>query len=67
MPMPADTSETARLRRVSNQPVTVAIIGAKKALAASPTSTPKVSWKPSKRGRAAGQHQRETEQHRAGS
>src|SRR5690349_7852211 len=44
MPMPAETSDTARLRRVSNQPVTVAIIGAKKALAARPTSTPKVSW-----------------------
>src|SRR5690349_7940786 len=44
MPMPADTSDTARLRCVSNQPVTVAIIGAKNALAASPTSTPKVSW-----------------------
>src|ERR1700753_1180638 len=29
MPMPADTSETARLRWVSNQPVTHAIIGAK--------------------------------------
>ena len=29
MPMPADTSDTARLRCVSNQPVTQAIIGAK--------------------------------------
>ena len=29
IPMPADTSDTARLRWVSNQPVTVAIIGAK--------------------------------------
>ena len=29
MPIPADTSDTARLRCVSNQPVTVAIIGAK--------------------------------------
>ena len=37
MPMPAETSDTARLRRVSNQPVTVAIIGAKNALAARPT------------------------------
>ena len=43
MPMPADTSATARLRRVSNHPVTVAIIGAKKALAASPTNKPYVS------------------------
>src|SRR3984957_10586949 len=29
IPMPAETSETARLRWVSNQPVTHAIIGAK--------------------------------------
>src|SRR6202790_383193 len=29
MPMPAETSDTARLRWVSNQPVTQAIIGAK--------------------------------------
>src|SRR6185436_3572427 len=44
IPMPADTSDTARLRRVSNQPVTVAIMGAKNELAASPMSTPYVSW-----------------------
>ena len=36
MPMPADTRDTARLRRVSNHPVTVAIMGAKNALAATP-------------------------------
>ncbi|MGY3602371.1 hypothetical protein ACVIGB_010420 [Bradyrhizobium sp. USDA 4341] len=41
MPMPADTSETARLRWVSNQPVTQAIIGAKIAAVAAPTSAPK--------------------------
>ena len=34
MPMPADTSDTARLRCVSNQPVTQAIIGAKMAAVA---------------------------------
>ena len=43
MPMPADTSETARLRCVSNQPVTHAIIGAKMAAAAPPTNNPKIS------------------------
>ena len=40
MPMPAETSETARLRWVSNQPVTQAIIGAKIAAVAPPTSRP---------------------------
>ena len=44
MPMPADTSDTARLRCVSNQPVTQAIIGAKIAAVAAPTSRPKMSW-----------------------
>ena len=44
MPMPADTSDTARLRRVSNQPVTQAIIGAKIAAVAAPTTSPKTSW-----------------------
>ena len=39
-PMPAETSDTARLRLVSNQAVVSAIIGAKKALAARPTITP---------------------------
>src|SRR4051812_19608432 len=38
VPMPADTSDTARLRWVSNQPVTQAIIGAKIAAAAAPTT-----------------------------
>src|SRR5215475_14562723 len=47
MPMPAETSDTARLRWVSNQPVTVAIIGAKIAAVAPPTSTPKMNWKAS--------------------
>ena len=45
MPMPAETRETARPRRVSNQPVTVAIIGAKMAEAAPPMPRPKTSWK----------------------
>ncbi len=40
MPMPAETSDTARLRWVSNQPVTQAIIGAKIAAVAAPTSRP---------------------------
>ena len=44
MPMPADTSETARLRCVSNQPVTQAISGAKIAATAPPTARPKMSW-----------------------
>ena len=39
-PMPAETSETARLRFFSNQPVVVAISGATMAPAATPTSTP---------------------------
>ncbi len=46
MPMPAETSETARLRCVSNQPVTQAIIGAKTAAVAPPTSRPNRSWNP---------------------
>src|SRR6476660_10256199 len=44
MPMPADTSDTARLRWVSNQPVTVAIIGAKIAAQEAPTRTPNTIW-----------------------
>jgi hypothetical protein len=44
IPMPADTSDTARLRRVSNHPVTQAIIGAKIAAALAPTITPNSSW-----------------------
>src|SRR3954463_8998056 len=43
MPMPAETSDTARLRWVSNQPVTHAIIGAKIAAMATPTSIPKTN------------------------
>src|SRR6478735_558197 len=44
IPMPADTNETARLRWLSNQPVTVAIIGAKIAAIEPPTITPKMNW-----------------------
>ncbi len=44
MPMPADTSDTARLRWVSNQPVTVAIIGAKIADVPAPTIRPNRNW-----------------------
>ena len=40
IPMPAETSETARLRWVSNQPVTHAIIGAKIAEIEPPTISP---------------------------
>ena len=43
MPMPAETSDTARLRWVSNQPVTHAIIGAKIAAVAAPTISPKMN------------------------
>ena len=43
MPKPAETSETAGLRWVSNQPVTQAIIGAKMAAVAVPTRRPKTS------------------------
>src|SRR6478609_4373882 len=43
-PMPADTSDTARPRWVSNQPVTVAIIGAKIAAQEAPTSRPNTNW-----------------------
>ncbi len=48
--MPADTSDTARLRCVSNQPVTHAIIGANIAAVAPPTARPKVSWNASSDG-----------------
>src|SRR5215468_1038130 len=44
MPIPAETSDTARLTRVSNQPVTVAIIGAKIAAVAAPIRRPNSSW-----------------------
>ncbi len=39
-PIPAETSDTARLRCLSNQPVTVAMVGAKIAPAATPTIRP---------------------------
>ncbi len=45
MPMPTETSETARLRCVSNQPVTAAISGAKNAAIATPANRPNESWK----------------------
>ena len=44
-PKPAETSDTARLRCVSNQPVTQAISGGKTAEAARPTTTPKAKLK----------------------
>src|SRR3979411_2751877 len=43
IPIPAETSDTARLRWGSNQPVTVAIIGAKIAEIEPPTITPKTN------------------------
>src|SRR5205807_10420478 len=43
IPIPAETSDTARLRWDSNQPVTQAIIGAKIAAVAPPTSSPKMN------------------------
>ncbi len=42
--MPAETSDTARLRLFSNHNVAAAIIGAKKAPAATPTRMPYTSW-----------------------
>ena len=45
MPIPAETRLTASARPVVNQPVTAAIIGAKKAPAERPTMRPKPSWK----------------------
>src|SRR6201999_4666677 len=44
MPMPAETSDTARLRWVSNQPGTVAIIGAKIEAIEPPTISPNNNW-----------------------
>src|SRR5580698_8723660 len=43
IPIPAETRDTARLRWVSNQPVTHAIMGAKMAAVAPPTAKPKMS------------------------
>src|SRR2546426_4960457 len=43
MPMPAEPSDPERLRWVSNQPVTQAIIGAKIAAVEAPTSSPKTN------------------------
>ena len=43
MPMPAETSDTARLRWVSNQPVTQAIMGTMMAAALPPTRPPKIN------------------------
>jgi hypothetical protein len=43
IPMPAETRDTARLRCVSNQPVTQAIMGAKMAAVAPPTTKPKIN------------------------
>jgi hypothetical protein len=39
-PMPAETSDTARPRFLSNHAVVAAVIGAKKVLAAMPTRMP---------------------------
>src|ERR1700722_14514337 len=44
MPMPAETSDTAKLRWVSNHPVTQAIIGTMMAAALAPTRSPKINW-----------------------
>ena len=66
MPMPTETRLTARARLVSNQPVTVAIIGAKKAPAARPTRRPKPSWKPSGVVARLATTSAGPEQHRAG-
>ena len=57
MPMPAETSDTARLRCVSNQPVTQAIIGTMMAAALPPTRNPKIKLKCEKRRRLGRQSQ----------
>ena len=44
IPIPTETNDTARLLCVSNQPVTVAISGAKIADVPTPTSKPNISW-----------------------
>ena len=64
-PMPAETSETARPRLSSNQPVVAAIIGAKKALADKPDQDAVGELELEQRGGAARQHEAEPEQHRA--
>src|SRR5580704_1390688 len=55
MPIPADTSETARLRCVSNHPVTQAIIGAMIAAAPAPTRRPNNKLKLDEGTRPAGE------------
>ena len=50
MPMPAETSETARLLCVLNQPVTVAIRGGRIAETATPVRPPKAIWNTSRFG-----------------
>ena len=50
IPMPAETSDTARLRWVSNQPVTQAIMGAMIAAALAPIRSPNISWNAASEG-----------------
>ena len=57
IPMPAETRDTAKLRCVSNHPVTHAIMGAKMAAAAPPTTKPKDQLKLNKRRCPARQRQ----------
>ena len=61
-PMPAETSETARLRCVSNHAVVSAIIGAKNVLAARPDEDAVGQLELQQRLRAAREHEREPEQ-----
>ena len=65
MPMPAETSDTARLRCVSNQPVTQAIIGTMIAAALAPTRSPKIKLEREKRCRLGRQSQADRQADRA--
>ena len=57
MPKPAETSDTARLRWVSNQPVTQAIIGAKMAAVARAHEEAEDELELEERRRPAGERQ----------
>ena len=66
MPMPAETSDTARLRWVSNQPVTQAIIGTMMAAALPPTRSAEDQLKREKRRRLGREGQADRQDDRAG-
>ena len=66
MPMPAETSDTARLRWVSNQPVTQAIIGAKIAAVAAADDQAEDQLELDQRCRPAGQGEAGRQDDRSG-